>query len=694
MHLNLSYNSFHWYGSIFFGYLCLILQMIQLTRLFIFNYYLVLYNTNKLNFSTMKHKIKKIFIIVIALLVISVLIDLIRINNYEVYPSRPNSKNPTEIYKIYYELVDNTKQIDWKRLDRTLDFINGQYDCADFRLATLVRILYDFNETIPDSVLPKIESTLLNFRYWMDEPGENGMCYWSENHQILFASSEYLVGQLYTDSIFSNTGLTGREHMEKAKVMILDWLEMKWKYGFTEFYSNIYYSEDIGGMINLIDYANNEEIVKKTKIIMDLLLYDVASQKSGNMFNSVSGRAYEKSRKGDSNASFYNITNHIWPTSSVPKPHLNYGFIASKNYEVPQVIKEIGYDKNSVIIKQSNGLNLSELKSEGYFGTDNRSIMMQWGMEAFTNKEIIRNSVDYIRENNMFTNEFLHAFKDLDYTAIRLFHLEPFISNIIKAQSDGNAIQRANTYTYRTNNYSIYTVQNHFPDMYGIQHHISGMNLGDSFAVFHLHPATPDSIKLHSPNYWVGYGRLPQAVQDKNVSLSIYNLPEEKNMMEMHMLNFTHAYFPTELFDSTYLVDNYAFGKKGSAYTALIGKNELNMKDGSSDDLIQLGRKTFWIIEAGSINEDGSFKDFYSRILNNLVEFDDDKLVLKYTSQNRNLTLTYNSKFMVNGKSINTEYDRFDSPYIKAKRKADKMEFRFNGKYLSLDFENLVRENN
>lgn len=642
----------------------------------------------------MKPKIKYVIILIIIALVISVIIDFNRINNYKVYSSLPASGKPSGIYKIYVQLVNESSEIDWHKLDGTLDFINSQYDCADFQLAALVRIMYDFRENIPAAKLKKIESTLLNFRYWMDEPGENGMCYWSENHQILFASSEYLIGQLYPDSIFYNNGLTGIEHMEKAKKLILDWLKMKWDYGFSEFYSNVYYSEDIGGMINLIDYSNNNEIAEKTKIVMDLLIYDIASQKSGNMFISVSGRAYEKSRKGDANASFYNLTNFIWGSEHIPKPHLNYGFIANNNYEIPQVLKDIGNDKNSVIIKQSNGLNISELENEGYYGIDNKSIMMQWGMGAFTNSEIIRNSLRYIKKHNMFTNEFLHDFKDLDFTAFRIFHLEPTISNIIKSQADGNAIQRANTYTFRTKYYSIYTVQNHFPNMNASQHHVNGMNLGDSFAVFHLHPAVPDSIKFHSPNYWVGYGRLPHAAQDKKVSLSIYNIPEEKNMMEMYMLDFTHAYFPTELFDSTFIINNYAFGKKDSAYTALIGLNELNLKPGSTDDLIQLGRKTYWIIEAGSIESDGSFKDFYSRILNNLVEFDDDKLILSYTSQDKNLTLKYNSQFMVNGKSINTEYDRFDSPYIKAKRKADKMEFRFNDKYLLLDFENLTREHN
>ena len=476
----------------------------------------------------MKFKIRYIFLIFFLFLVVSVIIDFIRISNYPVYPSIPDKRERSELDDVYFKLSNGAKEIDWNRILYDLDYINSQYDVADFRMATLVRILYGYSDIIPDTAMKKIQNTIFNFRYWMDEPGGNGMCYWSENHQILFASSEYLLGQMYPDFVFNNDGRTGLQHMQSAKVRILDWLEMRWNYGFTEFYSNVYYSEDIGGMINLIDYSDDEAIALKTAIIMDLLIYDVASQKSGNMFLSVSGRAYEKGRKGNPNASFYNITNNLWDSTKTPISHLNYGFLTSKKYTTPSVLLEIGNDTNNVIVKQSNGLNISELEYEGYFGSDNKSMMMQWGMEAFTNHEIIRNSLNYIRDNNMFTNEFLYPFKDLDYTVLRLFHLEPLISNVLEPQSDGVAIQRGNTYTYRTKDFSIYTVQNYFPGMNADQEHVTGMNLGSSFAIFHSHPALEDSIKFQSPNYWVGYGRLPHAVQEKNVSLSIYNIPEKK----------------------------------------------------------------------------------------------------------------------------------------------------------------------
>jgi len=86
---------------------------------------------------------------------------------------------------------------------------------------------------------------------------------------------------------------------------------------------------------------------------------------------------------------------------------MTHGVCTSEKYQLPPVLAEIAKDTSNVIIKQSNGLDISELKAEGYSGTDNRSMMMQWGMECFSNPEVIRNSLSHIRSSISFGNEFV-----------------------------------------------------------------------------------------------------------------------------------------------------------------------------------------------------------------------------------------------------------------------------------------------
>jgi len=591
---------------------------------------------------------------------------------------------------MYLDLVEG-KKVDWSLLEPTLEFINNQYDCSDFRLVNLIRIVYEFGDQIPDSVISKIEKTLFDFNYWWDDPGGNSMCYWSENHQILFASAEYLVGQKYPDKVFKG-GLTGKDHMARARKRALDWLEMRWNYGFTEFFSGVYYKEDVGAMINIIDLARDEELVKKTMIILDLLFYDVASQSISGMFVSASGRAYTGNRTGGNGQTLGGATGYYWGNEGMKvNSSIMYGLMTTKKYFLPPVLVDIAKDTGNVVLRQSHGLDLSELIKEGYFGTDTRSMMMQWGMEAFSNPQIIRNTMANIRRNKMFSNEFIGRLKILDFTLLRWLHLEPAVTSFINPQSNGVAIQKGNTYTYKTKNYSVYTAQEYHPGTYGDQHHLAGMNVGNSFGIFHTHPAIEKGVPHQSPNYWVGYGHIPHVAQDSNVVLSIYNIPEKKGMMEMDLLDYTHAYFPKEKFDSVSVKGNYAMGKKGDTYCALIGANELSFRDDATYDLIQKGKKTFWIIEAGSKSDDNSFGEFCQRVKSNRVLFDPRNLELIYQSRGKKYKLKFKGNFSLNGIPVITKYDRYDTPYIKAKIKQDTLTFKYNGRSVFLDFHNMKR---
>lgn len=639
-----------------------------------------------------KIKYKHILLLLLILMAFSVIQDAIRNSKFESYPERPDPIITLQQDELYYELANDSSRIDWGKLSGTLEYIRGEYDCSDFRLVNLVRILYEYGDRIPEESLQEIEEVLFNFRFWWDDPGENSMCYWSENHQILFASAEYLIGQLYPDVRFRNSGLTGRQHMDKARIRALDWLKMRWDYGFIEYYSSVYYKEDIGALINLIDFAGDEELVIKSQIIMDLLFYDVASQSSGTMFSSVSGRAYQRNRMGREAAEFSGLTNYLWGDGREIGPHMMYGLMHSTNYKLPPVLKEIALDSTTVIIKQSNGLDLSELKGEGYFGSDNRSMMMQWGMESFTNPEIVRNSLAHIRNCNMFTNHSLRDFKTLNYRLLSWFHLEPGLIRIINPQSNGVSIQKGNTYTYRTPDYSMYTVQDHQVGDYGDQQHVFGVNIRKAFSIFHNHPALEKEVDRQSPNYWVGYGHFPHSAQDRNVNLSIYNIPRKKGMMEADLLDYTRAYFPSADFDSAFIDGSYVFGKLGDTYCAFIGAIDFHWRDDKKDDVIQDGKQTFWITEVSSKSEEKSFAGFISRIQNNPVNFDPETLELRYESGSQIYELEYNNSFKVNGQRFHTDYPRYDSPYVKGEKKDRTFTFTLNGKSLYLDFDNMIRE--
>ncbi len=602
---------------------------------------------------------------------------------------------------------------DYKNLAGTLDYIEGRYGCSDFRVVTLIRVLYDHDQSLTEQAEADLKATLTGFKYWMDQPGHDSMCYWSENHQLLFSTAEYLLGHYYADETFTNMGITGAEHSELGKARVLTWLEQRFNYGFTEWYSSTYYVEDIAPLSVLIDFAPDEEIRLKATMILDLMVYDLATQNYKGTFTANSGRMYESAKMSGRSGSMKESISLIWPeyntylgVEKIGGMEANFKYI--KNYEVPEVLVNIGYDQDETkIYKASNGVNLSEYKDEGLLGIEDHQIMMQLASEAFTNPEVIGNTIKYVDKNDMFPNEFLNDFKLINLGVIKTFNLAPTVSRLLDPMYDGTAIQRANTYMYRTPDYAMSTAQAYHPGTYGDQHSLFSLNMNNDFNIFVQHPAaslTPDGALSGSPNYWTGNGYIPHTVQEKNVNINLLLLPEKVNAlgdlagMARAIEPYTHAFFPKQYMDEVLIDGNYAFGKLDHVYVALIGKNDLvykpfaNLKYDQDKgytmdyDLIQDGLETYWITEVGTESEYGSFEDFMKEIQSRQVTYENQTLTYQ------NLELTYQGDFKVNGDVMDLEYDRFDSEYSLTERKADVITFEFEGQSLTLDFKNGIRE--
>ena len=135
--------------------------------------------------------------------------------------TRHNSSELVMLHRVLTnpESLPESIRVDEKFIDAfmqpTLQYINNRYDCSDFSLLFLLRLYMECKDVLPQSNKDTIRNTFLNFKYWMDEPGEDSMCYWSENHQLIFAVCEYLAGLEWKEEIFTNSGMTGEEHRVK-----------------------------------------------------------------------------------------------------------------------------------------------------------------------------------------------------------------------------------------------------------------------------------------------------------------------------------------------------------------------------------------------------------------------------------------------------------------------------------------------
>lgn len=612
-------------------------------------------------------------------------------------------------------------------------YMSKRYDCSDFRAIWLCKLRYalinspKYNFLLTESVDSEIKKALTGFKYFITSQGKDSMCYYSENHQMVFAVSEYLAAASYPDEIFSIDGKTGREHLKIANDRLSIWFDQRGKFGFSEFLSSNYLAVDIGAISTLLSYCEDESIQRKATAALNMLFFDYALHMYDYGFSGPAGRNYARN-----NANFMasiasnTIVSKVWNTGSANVnnwysgfPYLFISLYDSGKYTVPEAIISLGADNNKGEIKTSSGLSLEEMKEKNMIGTDEYSLMFQLGMGALSNKEVISNTMNLISRYKLSHNNFLSAFK--------YFNIRPLVySGIVKRVAarlnpftNGMAIGRNNTYSFSTKDYKLSTAQQYSPNGYGAQQTLFMANLPCGINVFTTNPMKKKEF--------FGYGVAPLVCQNENCLLSIFNIPKKDIFLALGPTeNYTSTYFPSEKFERTILDGRYVFAKVKNSYIGIIGCKDFkyeqyknleefeerifdryNFTEGlvgpyvdsyrlkdykKGFNLKQEGNSQYVIYELGSADNE-SFEDFMNRIKENLITFDGSLLTYRTLNSTGTVSACYSldlqNGFRVNDKPINTEYSRYDCRFGYAERKSDSVCINHNGTGFTLIFNDM-----
>jgi hypothetical protein len=595
--------------------------------------------------------------------------------------------------KSFKEIIDlhHGRNIDESGLLELVDFVNERHDCADFRMIVLIKVYHQYRDLLTEKTISAIRSAILNFKYAMSEPGSDGMCYWSENHQLLFATCEFLAGRLFPDTIFQNDQRTGLLHANDAKEKILRWLYHRFIYGFTEWHSNTYYEEDIAPLCVLVDHSGDAEIIEKSKMILDLLFLDMAMHSYEGYFVATSGRCYEDQKRDPRKADVNDILAHAF---GIQKRDYDYTRLSSlylicTNYQVPEVIKRIAKDSKTSIIKDSMGLDLKEVKREMPKHDMLERGLFLWSMEAFTNYESINMTLDMFNAWNLKENNFLRDLKQVNIPIIRKLGLLPLVVKLLNPATQGVAIERANTYTYKTKDYMLSTAQHYHPKFFGDQQHIWQATLPKQVSIFSTHPGSPmfdDAARNFSPSYWVGNGINPDAIQHENKLFVIYDLTRRKGYLERKRQDFIHIHFPIDQMDHHLIDLHYAAGQSESGYIAI--KTHHLIETVSSHELILRGKHVSFVVIMGSATQDGTFENFVDKVKQSSLETDRHRM--RFSCQDI-YVMRFKRGLWVNGKLVNTAHQRYETPYVKSLRQPETFEIAHQGYSLFLDFKHIKR---
>ncbi|WP_312223429.1 hypothetical protein [Rhizobium rhizoryzae] len=178
-------------------------------------------------------------------------------------------------------------------IEEILPSIEDCHDCADFSLVPLIWSRTVWGKDINQKTRDRIDGAILNYRYWMDEPGNDVQWYFSENHALLFHTSCYLAGHLLPDATFVRSGRKGSEQAKIGAERVRAWLDHFEHWEMAEFNSAPYFPIDLKGLTALAALSPDKDIADRAKAGIIRLCEIVARSAHHGMLTAAQGRSYE-----------------------------------------------------------------------------------------------------------------------------------------------------------------------------------------------------------------------------------------------------------------------------------------------------------------------------------------------------------------------------------------------------------------
>ncbi len=591
-------------------------------------------------------------------------------------------------------------------LNGALAYIDARLDGADLPLHAIMRLLYQYREhlRIDEDVLIQARNTVLNFKYWPDEPGRDSMCTWTESHYLLFASAGYLAGQLYPEETFTNSGLSGSQMIERFRARLERWMNLRFFTGLSEWLSHEPYDQDLAALLNLTDFSRDLDVSRQASSLIDLMLLEMAVHSFQGVFGSAHGRCDEAAKKWLS----------LEPTADTLKLLFGHGlfagtdnmsataFAVSTRYRMPRVIYEIANDvtRSELVHRQQIGIRLED--------TPFWKLQPGRSAEGQENAMLLLTLEPYLHPTTAST--FLHMldaygwwehpnFEPLRQHKARLksLHLTGMIPRLCQRyiRDFSHSLREiANQYTYRTPDYLLSSAQDYLPGNAGDQHQVWQATLGPDAVCFTTHPARKHGVP---PNYWTGSGSLPRVGQVKNVLFAIYRLEKYPAWIAPTELFMTHAWLPRDKFEEIIERDGWIFARLGQGYLALLSENPYEWQDYPGEnqrrEVIVNARRNIWICELGRQEADGDFNAFVQRILDAPVEFHKDQYVRYHSPSQGMLEFGWRGPLIREGNPVPiSEYPRFGSPYGQAEYPSEKISIQAGTHSLHLDWIEGIRQ--
>jgi hypothetical protein len=585
---------------------------------------------------------------------------------------------------------------------------------------------------IDPAVIEAITQRVLANRYRYDDPLPDDridhLWYWSENHLIITRSNELLAGQFFPDEVFAVTGLTGREHGERARPEILKWIEERARFGFFEWHSNVYMAKNVTPLLSLVELSDDEEIVNAAAMCLDLCLMDMATHYHRGAYVAPHGRTYKKDKMQAMDEDTYELGKLLF--GRTPTPHVSVDsttatyFCLAERYRPPAVAIEIGRSDEVSVTRERHGIHVDSREPIsdnpeapfGYDFKDPENMEFWWSTGGIGLWQMAEVSTAEADEHRLWESDALEQVKQLsDVQGGDVEKIEQWVFDNYMILNLGG-LDEANTYAWRSPQVSLASVLDHRKGQMRDQVQIWQATIDSTARVFTNHPMTglPESTEWRDdggePGYWTGDASMPRTAQFERTAIHIYSPLYDETTdpildLVFHYRDYTHAYFPQDHFDEVRQVGNWTIGTKSGGHIALWSQrpptwrvydpevHATNDMTQPFDLLAEGGPDNVWIVEVGTEDE-SSFDDFVAAVTASepVVSGEGQVDVAWASPSSGEISFGWTAPLVVEGVEQQiADFPRHDSPWGTIERLEKHHSWATEAAALDLDFEAMTR---
>ncbi|MGP9707450.1 hypothetical protein [Brachybacterium sp. AOP24-D1-21] len=464
-------------------------------------------------------------------------------------------------------------------IEDALTIIDSRIDCADFTLGGVLRLLRHplSAARLSPSERTALERAATGFRYWWDQPGEDAMCFHTENHRALFHSAEMIAGQGHPNTTFRLTAMSGAEHRQHGEATLREWCLHRAQTGWSEWLSSTYIEHHLMALLNTYDFAQDSSLSALAGDLLDVMLVELALHSRDGALVASQGRIYPRTLRDSRDSGAASISWLLWGGEQEPDPcSVGTVALATSLYTPPAILEDLGRAEGPETIRARMSFDVEDAGELGVGESAEERARVFWALGEFGHPGVWSASADVCTRYGQRLDTPPEFYRQ-QYEQQVSEH-----GRIVDPHRDRHALSSVEVTTHRRPGATLSSAQVFRPGAPGYQQHVWQATLGPEAQVFSTAPGSLEDTDR--PGWWNGNSLLPAAVQRDDLMVVTYRgLAHQK-------LAYSHVRWPENALDFSARAGSWWIGSLGQGLVGLWCSAECAEMDltGPDDGAIEL----------------------------------------------------------------------------------------------------------